>query len=255
MAQTWKYALGLGLLNAVLAVGCTVSSGDDDSFAGASGEGASGGSGGSGGSKGGSAGKGGSGGSAGAKGGTGGTAGAPEAGSGGSTAGTGGSTGGTGEAGAGGMPEAGTSGTGPTAMCDPTNGNDLPSKDSDSCAPVEGATGDDLKCQECMQTHCCAETKTCYGETPYNVCGWGGPTDGDYAGYNEIGCYIACLRDLVAKNDMTCDAESEDACGSTCATTMCIGDGVPLIGNATMALTTCMQQDCSLDCFGADTCD
>jgi hypothetical protein len=246
-------------LGAILGVGCTVSSGDDD-IAGAAGEGASGGSSGKGGSagkggsttggtagKGGSAGKGGGSGEAGATGATGGGAGT-------GTSGTGGT-----DAGSGGMGEAGTStsgsgGTGGTvpATCDPAMG-ELPSHDASSCAPIDGATGDDLACQQCMEAKCCDMTRECYGEDPYNVCGWGGPTVGDYAGYNEIGCYVACLKDYVAQNDMTCDAEGEDVCFSECATTMCFDDmTLAALGNATNALVGCLHMGCSDKCFGAD---
>jgi len=236
----------MGFLGTMLAAGCTVSSGDDDDMAGAAGEGASGGTGGS---RGGSAGK------AGAT--TGGTAGkGGSSGAGGKAGGgTGGSTGGS-DAGAAGTAEAG-SGTGGSggsvpATCDPPTG-ELPSQDSDTCAPIEGATGDDLACQECMQQECCDATKECYGEDPYNVCGWGGPTEGDYAGYNEIGCYVACLTDYVADNDMACNADGEDACFSACATTMCFDDGTfATLGNATNQLAGCLHMNCSDKCFGAD---
>jgi hypothetical protein len=254
MARTWKYAVGLGFLGAMLGAGCTVSSGDDDEIAGASGEGATGGSGGSGG-------KGGSGGTAGKAGATtGGSAGkGGSSGAGGSAGSATSGTGGT-DAGAGGMGEAGgaTSGTGGTggsitATCDPSTGN-LPSNPpDDGCAPIEGATGDDLACQQCMQAECCDKTKECYGEDPYNVCGWGGPTEGDYAGYNEIGCYVACLSDYVADNDLSCDSDGEDACFTACATTMCFDDTtLPALGNATNALVGCLHMNCSDKCFGAE---
>jgi hypothetical protein len=139
-----------------------------------------------------------------------------------------------------------------TATCDPSTGN-LPSQDSDSCAPIEGATGDDLACQECMQAECCDLTKVCYGEDPYNVCGWGGPTTGEYDGYNEIGCYVACLSDYVAANDDTCAPEGEDTCFTECATTMCYADASSAtLGNATNELVGCLHRNCSDKCFGAD---
>jgi hypothetical protein len=255
MSRTWKYAVGLGFLGATLGAGCTVTSGDDVDTAGASGEGASGGSGGS---SSGSSGKGGSAGKAGSA--TGGSAG--KAGSGGAAGATGGNAGsdssgaGGTDAGSAGMGEAGTStsGTGGTvtATCDPPTG-ELPSHDSDTCAPIEGATGDDLACQQCMQAECCAATKECYGEDPYNVCGWGGPTEGEYAGYNEIGCYVACLTDYVAANDMTCDSDGEDECFSACATTACFDDmTLATPGNATNALVGCLHTNCSDKCFGGD---
>jgi hypothetical protein len=241
-------------LGAALGAGCTVTSGDDVDTAGASGEGASGGSGGSSG-KGGSAGKAGSatGGSAG-KAGSGGAAGATGGNAGSDSSGAGGT-----DAGSAGMGEAGTStsgtgGTGGTvtATCDPPAG-ELPSHDSDTCAPIEGATGDDLACQQCMEAECCAATKECYGEDPYNVCGWGGPTEGEYAGYNEIGCYVACLSDYVAANDMTCDSDGEEECFTACATTACFDDmTLATPGNATNALVGCLHTNCSDKCFGGD---
>jgi hypothetical protein len=252
MAHTWKYALGLGLMGAALSVGCTVSSGDDDSgFAGESGAGGStsgsggkggttstGGAGGStGGTTGGSSGKGGSGGSSA----TGGAAGAGTGGTTGGTSGSGGTTGGTG-------------GDEATPMCDPLEGS-TPWPD---CKPTPGSTDAVHDCEVCVQEHCCEESMNCYATDPYNVCGWGGPdapSDAsmpDYSGAGEIGCYTACVADYVAENEV-CDQEGIDSCIAMCVTPMC--GTVP--GDATNALATCINENCPSKCFAptVDTCN
>lgn len=259
MAHTWKFAIGLGFLSAALIGGCTVKEGDDDDASGAGGESANGGTGGT---TGGSAGKGGSAGTA-AKGGS---AGSGTAGKGGSAgSGTGGTTGGsagsgTGGSGAVGGAEGGAAGAGdsggtggsePMATCDPADG-ELDSTPYPNC----DADPSDDPCQVCIQASCCEESKTCYGTEPYNVCGWGGPTDGKYAGFSEIGCFQRCLSDAVKANEMTCTTEDADTCAADCATTMCFeGAGqIALIGNATNDLAACMQDNCADKCFGADSC-
>ncbi|HWP08592.1 MAG TPA: hypothetical protein VNN72_22780 [Polyangiaceae bacterium] len=255
MAHTWKLAIGLGLLGASLTVGCVVKEGDDDDSGGAAGEGGStGGSsakGGTGGTTGGSAGKGGSSGGAG----KGGSAGSGTGGSAGSAAGTGGSTGGTGgssEAGAG--DTGGSGGSGGDVIvptCDPDSG-DLPSHPYPTCDA--DPPGDE--CEQCIEESCCDFSKTCYGMEPYNVCGWGGPTEGPYAGLSEKGCFQACLSDKVKEADGECLQDDADTCGAECATPMCYeGAGqIALVGNATIDLTTCMQENCALKCFKAETC-
>jgi hypothetical protein len=245
MAHTWKYALGLGLMGAALSVGCTVSSGDDDSsFAGQSGEGGSSGTGGSGG-------KGGSGGTT-STGGTGGTTGG-SAGSGGATtggsagAGTGGSASGSGGTG-GSTSGSGGSGVDTSPTCDgDTMGTPYP-----DCDP--GEANKDDPCALCIQHSCCEESKNCYATEPYNVCGWGGPSMddpmlADYAGAGEIGCITTCLAEYVTENEV-CDTDGIDGCTSMCQTPMC-----SLVGSATSDLFTCMQDKCASSCFGADTCN
>lgn len=251
MAHTWKLAIGLGLLGASLAAGCVVKEGDDDDNGGASGEG---GTSGTGGTTGGTAGKGGSGGAAGKGGsagsGTGGTTGG-SAGS--STGGTGGSTGGTGGTSDGGMAgdTGGTGGSEIVATCDPPTGE----LDSTPYPTCEADPADD-ECQICIEENCCDKSKTCYGTEPYNVCGWGGPTEGKYAGRSEIGCFQECLSDLVEVAEGECLADDAETCAAECATTMCYEDAgaFALVGNATNELATCMQDSCAQDCFGAATC-
>ena len=235
MAHTWKYALGLGLMGAALSVGCTVSSGDDDSgFAGESGEGGSSGKGGTGGttSTGGSAGKGGTGGT------TGGSAGASTGGSASGSAGMGGSTSGSG-------------GTG-TVDTTPTCDGDTMGTPWQDCDP--GEANKDDPCALCIQHSCCEESKNCYATDPYNVCGWGGPSMddpmlADYAGAGEIGCITTCLAEYVSDNEV-CDTDGIDGCTTMCQTPMC-----SLAGSATSDLFTCMQDKCASSCFGADTCN
>ncbi len=249
MAHTWKYALGLGLMGAALSVGCTVSSGDDDSgFAGQSGEGGSSGTGGSGG-KGGTTSTGGTGGSTGGTGGstggtTGGSAGAGTGGSASGSAGTGGSASGSGGSTSG----SGGSGVDTSPTCD---GNTMGTPYPD-CDP--GEANKDDPCALCIQHSCCEESKNCYATDPYNVCGWGGPSMddpmlADYAGAGEIGCITTCLAEYVTENEV-CDTDGIDGCTSMCQTPMCT-----LVGSATSDLFTCMQDKCAQSCFGADTCN
>ena len=250
MAHTWKFAIGLGFLSAALAGACTVKEGDDDDTGGAAGDAARGGTTGGSSAKGGNAGKGGSAGKGGTAGsGTGGTTG----GSAGSSTGGTGAVGGT-EGGGAGVGESGTGGTGgvePDATCDPESG-ELDNTPWPDCEPEDSGN----ECQVCIKESCCEESRNCYGTEPNNVCGWGGPTEGEYEGYTEIGCFQKCLSDKVAANEMTCTNEDADTCAVECATTMCFEDAgeFPLIGNATNALAGCMQVNCAEECFGADTC-
>jgi hypothetical protein len=235
MAQSWKYAVLLGLVGVATAAGCTVKEGDDDDiggFGGESGDAGTGGTSGKGGSagKGGTAGTGGTAGSAG-KGGTGGTAGK------GGAAGTGGTTAGSsGEAGGGG--EGGDEGE---VQCDPASGN-LDNTPYPDCEPAN----DEDECGACIQENCCEESKECYGYEPNNVCGWGGPE-----GRGEIDCYQECMTAYVAGNDGLCDIDGQDSCLATCTTPGC---GVN-IGNQTNALASCINSNCPSECLGADDCE
>lgn len=251
MAQTWKYAIGLGLLGGALATGCVVKTGGDPDV----GDAGEGGSGGSGGTTGGSGGKGGSTGGSSGKGGAGGTGGSTggSAGKGGS-AGTGGTTGGS--AGTGGTTggSAGTGGTGgdPTEQdkipeCDPATGN-LDNTPYPSCEPADPEDPD--PCEVCIQESCCEESIACYSFAPGNVCGWGGPLDGEYAGAGEIGCYVACLADYVDENGV-CDEDGMGGCYATCQTEMC-GD---VLGNQTSELAACIHESCNDACLGISTCE
>lgn len=134
---------------------------------------------------------------------------------------------------------AGTGGRSPTdAECDPADG-ELEATPYPDCEPRDLTDA----CELCIQAECCAESKICYGYEPGNVCGWGGPTDGVYAGLNEIDCYVACVRDYVSENGAYDDgADSE--CVPTCTTASC-----GLIGNATQDLVVCMRTHCEDDCF------
>jgi hypothetical protein len=237
MAQSWKYAVLLGLVGVATAAGCTVKEGDDDDIGGFGGESGDAGTGGTSG-KGGSAGKGGTGGTAGkggtagsaGKGGTGGTAGkGGAAGSGGTTAGSSGEAGGGGE------------GAEDVVTCDPDEGN-LDSTPYPDCEPAN----DDDECGACIQENCCEESKECYGFEPKNVCGWGGPE-----GLGEIDCYETCLKEYVTGAEGVCDDEGIFGCLNTCVTDAC--GAVP--GNRTQDLAVCMNSNCSDECFGADSCE
>jgi len=263
MAHTWRIAFGLGLLGAAITAGCTVTTDDspDSGFSGEAGEGATGGSGGStggsggkGGASGGTSGKGGNGGTSG-KGGasSGGTGGTGDAGAG-AEAGAGATTGGTAGAATGGS--AGMAGTGmpepddTVPECDPPQGGDLENTPYPGCEPEDPSAPTD--CEACTQRECCDESIACYSFAPGNVCGWGGPDSGEmYAGAGEIGCYIACLFDYTEREGL-CDSDGVDLCIGMCQTTMCSGG---VLGNQTSELAGCLHDHCSLDCFGAETCD
>jgi len=82
------------------------------------------------------------------------------------------------------------------------------------------------------------------------VCGWGGPTDGDYSGAGEIGCYVACLADYVDEFGV-CDEEGMGTCIGECQTAMC-GD---VLGNQTSDLATCIHESCNDECLGIASCE
>jgi hypothetical protein len=249
MAQTWKFAIGLGLLSGALATSCVVTSDDDpDGDAGESGAGGT--TGGSGGTTGGSSGKGGAagkGGSAGKGGaaGTGGTTGGSAgkggaAGSAGTTGGSAGTSGGSG--GTGGLP----SDEETIPQCDPASGN-LDNTPYPNCEP---SNTDDPTCEECIQESCCEESIACYSFAPGNVCGWGGPASGDFAGAGEIGCYVACLAEYVDENGV-CDEDGLGECAGACQTPSCGA----VLGNQTSELAACIHDNCNEECLGIATCE
>jgi len=206
------------LVGFALASGCVVKSGDGDgdSAAGEGGESATGGS--STGGKGGS--------STGGKGGS----------TGGST--TGGSS--TGGSTTGGSATGGSSGT--VNMPDPECDPDMGLLDSTPFPDCEPRPGDD--CDLCVQENCCEESRICYGYDAENVCGWGGPTSGPYAGQSEYDCYVSCASDYVQENGVYDDG-AIDQCVGECATDMC-----GLIGNATQELIGCIDMNCESRCYG-----
>jgi hypothetical protein len=222
--RTWKHGLWLGLIGFSMAAGCVVKSSDDDDDIGGAGEGgdSSGGT-----SSGGTAGRGGSSGSS-----TGGRGGSSGSNTGGSATG-GSATGGSATGGS-----SGAAGANTDPECDPGSGQ-LDNTPFPNCEP---RAGDD--CDACIQESCCEESRICYGYDPGNVCGWGGPTSGDYEGASEIDCYRLCAQDYVAVNGVY-DDEAVDTCTSECVTPMC-GD---FIGNATQDLVICMEANCEERCF------
>ena len=161
-------------------------------------------------------------------------------GSGGSDDGEGGEAGASGGSDvAGNAGKAGGGGKNPTsAVCDPALG-ELEATPYPDCEPR--VAGD--ACEQCIQAECCAESKLCYGYEPGNVCGWGGPTTGTYAGLNEIDCYVACVRDIVIQGG-TYDDSADSICVPACTTPYC-----GLIGNATQGLLLCMRELCDAPCF------
>ncbi|HVR20357.1 MAG TPA: hypothetical protein VMS65_11690 [Polyangiaceae bacterium] len=134
---------------------------------------------------------------------------------------------------------AGAGGRNPSdAECDPADG-ELDATPYPDCEPRDSSD----VCELCIQAECCAESKTCYGYYPGNVCGWGGPTTGSYGGYNEIDCYVACVRDYVSEFGVYDDA-ADTACVPACTT-----PGCGLIGNATQDLVVCLRAHCDDECF------
>jgi hypothetical protein len=221
--RTWKHGLWLGLVGFSLATGCVVSGDDDDDDTGGGGE-AGDSSGGT--STGGTSGKGGSSGSSTGGSSTGGSTGGS------TTGGTGGSTGGSTTGGS-----SGTGGMDTDPECDPDQG-ELMNTAYPDCEPRDT----DDACELCIQANCCEESRVCYGYSPGNVCGWGGPTSGDYAGMSELDCYISCAQDYVDENGVY-DEGAQEACAA-CAT-----PGCGPIGNATNEMIVCMQDHCEDDCF------
>jgi hypothetical protein len=155
-------------------------------------------------------------------------------GEGGEASGSGGSVSGTG-----GTAVAGSGGNIVAPVCDPASG-ELDNTPYPNCAPRDPTSA----CEACIQANCCEESKVCFGYDPGNVCGWGGPTTGDYAGLSEIDCYVLCARAYVAEN-LAYDDRTADVCVPACTTSAC-----GLIGNATQDLVACLNQNCEDACFG-----
>jgi hypothetical protein len=149
-------------------------------------------------------------------------------GSGGTPAGTGGSA----------VAGSGSGGDIVAPTCDPPSG-ELDNTSYPDCEPRDATSS----CELCIQANCCEESRVCYGFDPGNVCGWGGPANGDYAGLSEIDCYVQCARDYVAEN-LAYDDYTADVCVPACTTSAC-----GLIGNATQDLVACLNANCEDDCF------
>jgi hypothetical protein len=124
-------------------------------------------------------------------------------------------------------------------VCDPPS-DELDNTPYPDCEPRDANNA----CELCIQANCCTESKVCYGFDPGNVCGWGGPTKGPYAGLSEIDCYVHCASDYVAEN-LTYDDSAADVCMPACTTSAC---GV--FGSATQDLVACLNQNCESVCFG-----
>ncbi|HEY3500342.1 MAG TPA: hypothetical protein VGK73_36875 [Polyangiaceae bacterium] len=253
---------------AMMWVGCSVESSDDDDNGGESGEGGTGGTGSSGKSgKSGSSGTGGyaDGGTAGSsqgKSGSGGSSagtasggyagddivGGTSGGEGGWDSGTGGSVGGTyggagdgpGPAvgGEGGWPskeDGGAGGEGPdpeAIVCDSEEPDSTPYP---NCEPVDANN----ECEACVEQNCCEESQACFAFAPFNVCGWGGPNE-----EGEINCYVDCISEWLDENG-ACGQAALDACADECTTAACNE-----FGDKTWDLAVCMNENCSDYCFG-----
>ncbi len=79
--------------------------------------------------------------------------------------------------------------------------------------------------------------RDCYATEPYNACGYGGPE-----ATGEFTCVHTCINDLSDGDPVT--QELIELCYSSCATPAC-----GLIGDATLVLTTCVDENCSDVCF------
>lgn len=164
------------------------------------------------------------------------------AGAGGSTAGAsyaGANSAGAATAGTGGS-LAGASSTAPACDTDPNTpiGTPFP-----SCKPVIADA-----CSTCIQTNCCAEYSACYGTSPGNICGYGGPMN-----QGEFACYQTCLQD-VFKNNEVIDTSDRETCAANCATSLSLQGSImckDTVGVATSNLIGCvMEHDCNKACYG-----
>ena len=231
----WQNAIVLTLFGAAVATACVVSSSDgtDDEDGGSGGFGNSSG-------KGGSAGKGGGD----SKGGSGNTAG---------TTSDGGDTGTTGGAPA----SSGGAPGGIVATCDPVEGGGqgggsmVVGQPYPDCDPVDS----DDECQTCIQANCCEQSKNCNAFEPYNVCGYGGPTQ--YVGNGgEFLCWQECINEKVAiggggagggSSELpdTVDLDMSADCLADCATPADYADGCSgIAGDETNEITTCVFENC-----------
>jgi hypothetical protein len=226
MQQTrsyWRFLAVAGVVGALIASACTVTTGDDSSAGGAGGSSAAGSP------------------AAGSP-----AAGSPAAGSPAAGSGTAGSSA-AGSATGG----ASTGGSGPVSyQCDPAEGGAQGTPNS--CVPIDA---NDV-CQKCIQAKCCDQFEACYATDPGNQCGWGGPTmiDGQPNPGGEAYCILDCLQKAVAASGTAPEDSEVLTCGAQCATTKSNGASQecgPVPGLQTSDLVDCQRANCSPECFGA----
>jgi hypothetical protein len=165
-------------------------------------------------------------------------------GNGGTSTGTGGATGGASSVSAGGnsLGIAGNAAAGGGSVafaCDPDGGAVLGTPSS--CVPDS-----DSSCSTCVKSHCCTEYSNCYATNPGDQCGWGGPKgEGEISCFQA--CVIDSTSDGgVVDSDLlgTCAGQCgtpRDSAGMSCQDT---------IGQQTSDLIACLNADCSSECFG-----
>jgi hypothetical protein len=211
MQQTkpyWYLLAAFGVASAFVGAACTVNSSTVDSSAGAAGEDTAGSS----------------------------SAGAGE---GGAAAGTGGAaSGNAGTAGA----TAGTGGTDPTTVPACDSGDTPTGTAATSCD--SGVTDD---CSTCVKAHCCLEYSQCFGTSPGNVCGYGGPNN-----QGEFSCYQACLQKAFADNG-SIGEDDQTACAGSCTTSTASMGALDCgtLGTSTNDLIGCLtDNNCNVACYG-----
>lgn len=162
-----------------------------------------------------------------------GTAGSPgTAGAGGASAGAAGTTNET----------AGTGGTDPTTIPACDTGASPTGTPASTC---DSGVADD--CSTCVMAHCCDLYSQCFGTSPGNVCGYGGPNN-----EGEFPCYQACLQKVFADNQSISD-EDRATCASGCTTAIASKGALDCgtLGTSTNDLIGClMTNDCNTACYG-----
>ena len=228
MKTAWLKLSALGLVGALAATACKITTGPDD------GEGGTGG---------------GSTSTGGKSGGTGGTVATGGMSTTGGKSSTGGTTSTGGKASTGGTTSTGgATATGGVLGC--SNKGDKSTVIPDDCGFPSSSTsdpiiGDCLKCISKANT-CCNQVKACFGTEPDNQCGWGGLEKTDPP-ETEFLCYQSCLIDKAKANGGQYDPDADtDFCANYCATPAC---GAPPVGNETNALIACMHLNCETECF------
>lgn len=211
MKKAWLSLLALTIAGSI-GTACTITTTDDDTVGGSTGFGGAAGSGGS-------------------------------NTSGGVTAKGGASSGGTAGSAAGGASSGGSAGSGTGGSSEPQVQCDTETKTAGTPAPsCEFRTEDSTPCHECLAKNpsCCTAVKQCFGTSPENQCGYGGPIGGD----SEFVCFETCVRAKVIANGTYSD-DDVDTCAASCVTPECGA----AVGNATNDLIICMLGDCEAECF------
>lgn len=173
--------------------------------------------------------------------GTGGAAGSPSA------AGAGGAAAGSSAAGAAtaGAATAGAAGEADTSTVPACDKNLTP---AGTPAPTCQAQDTD-DCSKCIEKNCCMEFSQCFGTSPGNVCGYGGPMD-----VGEFPCYQACLIKITTASGGVLTAEDQGTCANQCATQKSNKGSLDCgssIGIATNDLINCIADaKCNTVCYG-----